>query len=209
MSLHVALFLVMSIALSGAGCATRVTPPPHPIEPVTVYVADYGRHSSLLLPTSPQTYNEYAFGDWDWFALRDTSFPSALRALFFSRLSTLGRRQLAVPLTAKAQMVAGIVGAERIIVIQVPAERSRALLNNLESLHERHRNRMTYEIGLDMWFVPYRGGYAGWNNCNHVTRRWLEALNCDVRGAAYTSRFVLDSAADSGDADDAAAPGVR
>ena len=199
---------LLSVTLCG-GCVNRVTPPADPRDPVTVYVADFGRHSSLLLPTAPGYYNEYAFGDWDWFALRDTSIYSALRAIFFSGAATLGRQQLALPPGADAITAARAVGADRAIRLNVPADRAQQLLNRLEDLHYRHRGRMTYAVDLHMWFVPYRGHYAGWNNCNHLTRRWLEALNCDVRGAAYTSRFVLDSAADSGDADDAAASGVR
>ena len=37
-------------------------------EPVTVYVADYGVHSSLLLPTGDGRFVEYAFGDWGYAA---------------------------------------------------------------------------------------------------------------------------------------------
>jgi len=42
--------LLILIATGAGGCATTVVPPPHPFEPVPVFLTDYGRHSSLLLP---------------------------------------------------------------------------------------------------------------------------------------------------------------
>jgi hypothetical protein len=52
------------------GCTTTIVPPRAPADPVSVYVTDYGRHSSILLPDPRGHLTEYAFGDWNWFALR-------------------------------------------------------------------------------------------------------------------------------------------
>src|SRR6476660_4433070 len=94
---------VVVVLLSAGGCTTTVFPPPRTHGPTaTLYITNYGRHSSLLLPISqteyaPTTtvvattttpsattsvadpsvnprvvYVEYTIGDWAWFATGDT-----------------------------------------------------------------------------------------------------------------------------------------
>src|ERR1700722_10035619 len=76
------------------GCGT-VHPPTNPTDPIPVYLADYGVHSSVILPTEKGKFVEYVFGDWgfavenhDWF------IPDVPRALFFSTQAGFGRRFL-------------------------------------------------------------------------------------------------------------------
>lgn len=173
------------------GCATSVQPSASVSDAVTVYLTDYGRHSSLLLPVGDGVFNEYAFGDWDWFALNRTAPGDAVRALLFSRASTLGRRQLMLTHGDCGSSVARRIGAVRAMGLLAPRRRVDALVQRLDTLFERYRNTMTFNIDSDMWFVRYDGGYWGCYNCNHVTRSWLEALGCEVKGSAITSDFVL------------------
>src|SRR5437763_2604598 len=44
---------VLMLAVIGPiiGCGGTIVPPASPAHPVTVYVADYGRHSTLIMPT--------------------------------------------------------------------------------------------------------------------------------------------------------------
>ena len=83
---------VLLLLVLGSGCATKVVPPSNPVNPVMVYITDYGRHSSLVLPATNGGYVEWAFGDWNWFALGKTSWNYALLAVIWSPQSTLGRR---------------------------------------------------------------------------------------------------------------------
>ena len=205
---NLAASLIVMLVAAG-GCATTITPPPNVANAATVYVMDYGRHSSLLLPAGPHSFSEYAFGDWDWFALRRTTFGDGVRAMFFSRASTLGRRQLLLPDGANAFAVAKALRAERALRIDAPGDRVEGLRRQLDDLFDRHLNTVIYEVESDMWFVRYRGGYWGCHNCNHRTKDWLEALGCDVRGPALTSRFELDSSNHSGGAGGDVVAGVR
>src|SRR3954470_11864194 len=90
--LAVALLLVLS-----GGCATRVLPPSNPINPVTVYITDYGRHSSVLLPMGDGHLMEYSYGDWDFYALKKYRWYKGATALVVSDGSGLGRRIVADP----------------------------------------------------------------------------------------------------------------
>src|SRR5439155_10764301 len=85
---------ILLLILAG-GCSATIIPPASPSNSQTIYVADYGRHSSILLPEPDGKFTEYAWGDWEWFALGDTSAPSAVRAVLFSDSSTLGQREVA------------------------------------------------------------------------------------------------------------------
>lgn len=195
------------VFLAHGGCATTVQPPPSNADAVRVYLTDYGRHSSLLIYTSEQVFNEYAFGDWDWFALGQTKPGDAVRAMLFSRASTLGRRQIRLAPDAPAGIVARLIGAKHAVWFKVPRARAEGLVQRLDSLFERYRNTMTYNVDSDMWFVRYDGGYWGCYNCNHLTRSWLESLGCAVRGPALTSDFVLKPSDCAGnDAHDACSP---
>ena len=69
------------VLLSLTGCSWTVRPPAHPSSPVNVYLTDYGRHTSLILPTPDNRLAEYAFGDWDFFALGHAGFLNGIRAL--------------------------------------------------------------------------------------------------------------------------------
>ncbi len=66
------LMICSVLAASAAGCATTVVPDGHIPDPVAVYVADYGVHSSVMLPViDPERSNqyvEYCFGDWRYAA---------------------------------------------------------------------------------------------------------------------------------------------
>lgn len=196
------MLVLIVAAASAGGCATSVTPPAQPPDPLALYLADYGRHSSLLLPAPQGHMIEYAFGDWDWFALGKTSAGDGVRALFFSRASTLGRRQLDLAGQANIDDVARRIGADRVIPFRAARQRVDALRRRLDGIYYRHHQTVTYEPSSDMWFVRYDGGYSGCHNCNHATKAWLQSLGCRVRGPGLTSAFVLNPA----DRADGAAP---
>ena len=88
------LVLVLLLCCIG-GCATHVSPPANVRDPTTVYLTNYGRHASLILPTAPGTLTEYSYGDWTFYAEAKTTPANALAALFWSRQAALGRRSLA------------------------------------------------------------------------------------------------------------------
>jgi len=86
------LLVVGVLGLPQPGCSARIIPPAAPPRPQTVLVTDYGKHSSLVLPDGSGHLVEFAFGDWNYFALSDTHWYNALQAVFFSQGSTIGVR---------------------------------------------------------------------------------------------------------------------
>ncbi len=176
-------------ALCLAGCAAQVVPPPSPANPAAVYLTNYGRHSSLLLPAREDHYVEFAFGDWNWFAVNHNSSGDALEAMLFSAGSALGRRQL--KLSDDIDAICQATGAGSVSRIPVPREKVDALLEKLDARFQSRIDTITYNPASDLWFVADDESYFVLHNCNHVTARWLRALGCRVRGLVMFSNFKV------------------
>ncbi len=172
------------------GCSATIVPPEQPDQPVTVYVLDHGRHSSLVLPTESGGIR-YSYGDWDYYVLRKTSLWNGLYALLRPSPSALGREELARhpdPDNLADQLRVGIT---RILPITVEQQSVAALHHDLEAtflsaLATRHYSEA---FGLD--FVHYPRPYTLRHNSNRKVAEWLEQLGCDVTGSPILSNWHL------------------
>src|SRR4051812_45808281 len=87
---------LLCLCVLATGCATTVRPDAKPVDPVPVFLADYGVHSSLMLPTTDGRYVEYSFGDFGYAALNRGGPHNAIGALLASGQSGIGRRFLSI-----------------------------------------------------------------------------------------------------------------
>ena len=193
-------WILALVVLVGAGCTTTVIPPKHVADPVNVYLTDYGRHSSILL-RDPQTnlLKEYAFGDWNWFAVNQNTSGDAIEALLFSPGSTLGRRH--IDAADSARDVKHKTGAYTVQSFSASRERVNHLLARLDGEFNSHLETITYNALMQFWFVRTHEPYSAWHNCNHLTTRWLHRLGCQTRGLGAFSKFRV--------ANDARGPATR
>jgi hypothetical protein len=183
--------LCISLLLLSAGCTTTVIPPPHPQDPVTVYLTDYGRHASILIPTSEDTYTEYAFGDWEFFALGHTRWWVGVRAAVHSPQATLGRREIELPEDDKT--LRRQLRCARLMKFEASRARVEVLAINLDRSFRISSTRPTHSKYSDLEHVYDTGNYWGFHNCNHVTAEWLRQLGCEVKGPAILSTFVVQT----------------
>ena len=184
MSRILALLLLVA---SLSGCVTHVVPPAPPAEPAVVYLADYGTHSSLILPNDDRTLTEWAWGDWQYFALARTGLTGGLRAIFFSDSSTLGRRSLSGRRDADA--IRTELQARRVVAMQVERASLRSLKPPLTQRYAANIAREIWNEDYQQPFVPEDLRYHAFNNCNHETARWLRALGAEVGWVALTGNF--------------------
>lgn len=178
------------LALLISGCSTQVVPPSHPADAVNVYLTDYGKHSSVVLPVKTGGYDEYAFGDWDYFAQGHNGIFNAIRALLGSPQATLGRRHLDAQPDDTAMM--HLLGANRLMRLAVERKASDSLLNELDARFRSDGNPIFYSDYSKLYHVPDPEHYWGGNNCNHVTAGWLRKLGCEIHGSSVWSNFYLD-----------------
>ena len=188
-------FLV-AFAIIAPGCGTTVLPPDDPKNPVTVYLLDHGRTTSLVLPLEGWEGSargggmlvRYAYGDWNWYALEKNGLIHGFLALFWPTQATLARRELKgpgpgeIPAAAVRRQVKEIEH-----VHEIPVERAdlRRLTHRLE-LHYRANLHTAVEGKLsDFTFVHHPRPYCGFGNSNHQVSDWLRDLRCGTRGFAF------------------------
>ena len=180
--------LLFFAGLCLGGCQHVIDPPPAVADPVRVFVVDYGRHASLVLPKKDSSLVEWSWGDWNWYALERTGAAEGLQALFASPRSTLARRELAP--VRDAQELAARVGAEEVLGLDVERERAVALQRRLEARWLRRRHEAVRHPNGRV-FVPDDARYSLSNNSVHELSRWLEALGADVSGSGVVANFKL------------------
>ncbi len=176
-----------------AGCSTIVIPPAHVVDPATVYLTDYGRHSSLLLPASGGDYDEYAFGDWRFFAKGEARWWVGLRALLGSPQATLGRRHVAA--SSDPAALKNALKCEKLTRLEVSGPRAESLSQHLAARFQASSTTQpVYSSYSELYHVPDETHYWFCHNCNHETADWLRELGCQVRGLSIFSRFVVEPA---------------
>jgi hypothetical protein len=179
---------LLSALVCTGGCATHVIPPEVVHEPATVYLADYGRHASLILPTAPGTLTEYSFGDWTFYAEAKTTPVNAIAALFWSRQSALGRRWIVDdrdPGELAGQLKASVQSFE------VERAAASSLTRQLDERYAQHLRTEIFNPSYQTYFVADEEHYGICNNSNRMTARWLGQLGCTIRGPALLSNFVV------------------
>src|SRR3954451_5218927 len=139
--------------LTGGGGGAVIVPPP--LVPAgrssPVLVADYGYHSTLILPRSQGGLVEYAYGDWTYFGQNQKSVGTALHALLASDQATLGRR--VIDREPDPTDVGQATGAKGVIRFDAPRDKVRELEQALEARFAAGRDSITYSPVHQLYFV--------------------------------------------------------
>ena len=184
--------LAIAALLATQGCVT-VHPEANPVDPVPVYLTDYGVHSSLILPTPDAQYVEYCWGDWS-FAVedRDWYLIDGPRALFLSIQSGFGRRYMPVdPYTGDPQVPRSDPRlrrmskfyASRADVLKIEAE--------LDARYRADEGPAKVNVYNGITYVKDPRHYWLVDNCNHLTASLLKKLHCQVDGIVVSSTFTV------------------
>lgn len=172
------------------GCTTQVVPPVDPQGPATVFVLDHGRHTSLVVPAAEGGLVRYAYGDWRFYAERQTGPGHAIAALLWSTPGGLGRHALPGPATAQAIRAQVPLLITNLYEIEVARERIGVLRAELDAYFETADVVVeTPEVVLS--FVRHPRDYSLRHNSNTALAGWLETLGCRVRGPAILARWKI------------------
>ena len=182
--------LIVVSTLGMPGCTTTIRPPTNPESPISVFVIDYGRHASLLLPMEDDhTLREYAYGDWGWFALAHDGVLDVFPTLFLPTQGTLGRWDWHIE--AEKENIERFVPCEEILEIRVASHDATALLADLDA---RYESQLDSQIKSDLYqllFVHDDERYHLLNSCNLVLSRWLKSLDCKIDGCTILADFRI------------------
>ena len=182
------LWLVGVAAFMG-GCATQIVPPPRPANPVAVYVTDYGRHSSILLPMGDGHLMEYSYGDWEFYALNKYKWYIGATKLILSDGSGLGRRILPHP--GDDEALQKYINSKRLLRIEIEQSRVLELLAELDHRYNERLETMVFNNYSHAYFVKDDAHYGLFHTCNAETAGWLRKLGCKVEGLAVISNFEV------------------
>ena len=186
------LLALSALLLIVGGCGHPTLVPPTVAGPtLPVHVADYGYHSSLILPRQSGGLIEYAYGDWQYFAHNKKSVGTAFEALLASKQATLGRRVLARPPVQAGLKEA--IGAVSVLRFDAPRDKVQQLERELDQRFATRLESIMWSYAQQLYFVMDSERYSVVNNCNDLTARWLEQLGCEVnnKGLITGSAFVL------------------
>ena len=183
--------LVVAATLWLFGCATTVYPPQGVAEPVQVGVLDHGHHASLIVQIPDDGMRRYSYGDWNWYALRQTGLAEGSSALLWPTQAALGRKELPGPFSPVAIPGEVRVAIENAIYLTVDASAVGRLVDRLEQIYRENSAAHVYNEAYDLVFVPHPEPYSIAHNSNQVVADWLEQLGCRVEGTALFSVWKL------------------
>jgi len=187
------LFLVgfASVLLIWLLSPTAIVPPTDPAAPVTSYVADQGFHAGLVLPDRNGGLIQYAYGDWNYFALNQQDLSDGLAALLIPTQGTLGRRRFNN--VAELQQWAG---DETLLSFAVAGTKAVQLLDSLNARFNRHIDTRVENQVTGLTLVQDDLDYTLFHNSNHELVLWLEELDCRVKGFVMVPNFQAESPED-------------
>ena len=178
-----------ALLLPLTACALRVTPPIELEAPCTIFIVDHGRHSSLLLPRANGRIAEYAYGEWEWFALGNDQWYRVGPALLWPTVGTLGTREFDGP--AEIDAIRKQIPAQRIHELRVEQDAAAALLARLDQRVSAGADEKVLNSELAMTFVPHADRYCLFRECNSVVAGWLRELGCRVTGSPLSTDFIV------------------
>lgn len=163
-------------AVAWSGCASTVTAPKDPPDPVVVHLLSTGRHAGVLLPNGDGRTVEYGYGNWSWYALGKTDWWRAPATVLWPTQGTLGRRYILDAELAAKNHDYGRGTLEELCVSRASADRLLAHLDaQFAAGGEPHFNE-TY----DMSFVRHPDGFWGFHDCHDQVAEWLRELGCQI-----------------------------
>jgi hypothetical protein len=192
-----ALGLLVVLSLGAAvvlvGCSMRLQPPEvatlAPGQRARVVILDHGIHAGLVLPLEDGSAREYAFGEWEYFALGETGLWQTLGAVLVPSRGAISRRDIPGGARLDPLGLAGPYVVDATYTLVVDAAKARALVGAIEA--ERAQRAAEVLTRDDTTFVPTDRRYSASHTCNHQLAKWLEALGVQVSGSRMWARFEV------------------
>jgi hypothetical protein len=180
-------FLLISILVP-----TTLTPPENPTNPRLVFLIDHGTHSSLAIETSSGQMLRYSYGDFRYYAKRDTSLASGAAAILWPTPATLGRGELRGPISEESLRNQLVVVVEKIYPIEVEPDKANQLIAKLDEIYLAGLENHVSVPAYGLIFAPHPTDYFLTSNSSTMVGIWLRELGVEVFGWSLTSSWNLN-----------------
>jgi len=184
------LIVISALGLWLVGCTNTVKPPGNVRDPVTIFLVDQGRTSSLVLPRENGKTVRFAYGSWNWYALDNTMPWDAVGALFLPLQGTLGRMEMDCPPDADRLRVR-VHHIEFLYPLIVERKEVQKLEAELDQSFNDHSAVQVNNRDNDLIFVRHPSAYFCLHDSNHVVCNWLEQLGCEIHGSTLLSNWRI------------------
>lgn len=183
--------LVSSVVFAG-GCGMSIRSPEDVTDPVQVFVADHGIHTSLVLPTSYGGLAQFSYSRFDWAALDCDQWYRSLGALMVPGPGTLGTRVFPGPQTRENvvhqfELTHCHPPVQEVYAVTVSGARCGEVLASLEARWRQNQDTAVFNERRGLRFVKDASSYSLFHNCNHEVCQWMKDLGCEVSGAGMTA----------------------
>lgn len=184
---------LVGVVLLG-GCATTVTPPSSPDDPVTIYVAQAGKHSSILVERESGQVTEFGFSSWNWSVEKRDTWLEAIPTLLLPGQGTLCVNERPGPLDeARIRSQTEVDRLAPILVSRTALDR---LVARLDAVYEANLSTGVLDPATGCVYVRGEDAYWVWHTCNGEVASWLRELGCGVSGPALVANFDVKPAPD-------------
>jgi hypothetical protein len=192
----VLLMQVLVAAVFTVGCGMSVTPPRDVTDPVEVFVADHGIHTSLLLPRGDAAVAQYSYSRFDWAALDQDQWYRSLFAVMVPGDGTVGTRDFACACTREAilhqfELTNHHPPMQKLHAVVVSRAAADRVLAELDARWAAHQDTMVLNQKRGLRFVRDPVKYSLMHNCNTEVAGWLKSLGCRVDGPAITADVTV------------------
>ena len=184
--------MMIPMPLLSLGCATTVVAPSNVAEPVVVYLADHGRHPSIVLPHPDGGYVRYVYGGWSWYAEGKTALWRVFPTLLWPNQGALGRGRF-----DSLEALQRHDPVENLYVLQLERASVEHLRTSLESRFQSQLSTYHANELYHLEFVHDDQRYGALHNCNHVMVDWLKQLGCRVSGPVMLSIWKIEQVSSS------------
>jgi hypothetical protein len=185
---------IVLVALLAGGCSMKLKGPDvsvlSPSQRARVVILDHGIHAGLVLPIEDGSAREYAFGEWEYFALEETGLGQTLGAVFVPSQGTIARRDIPGGARLDPMHLAGPYIVEGTHTLFVDTAKVRELVAMIEAERTKRAGEMITRD--DTTFVPTDRTYSVSHTCNHHLATWLEALDVKISGSRMWARFSVE-----------------
>jgi hypothetical protein len=178
---------LLAIVLHWVSTPPTIIPPADAAVPATVYVMNQDYHSRLILPTQDGGLVQYAYGDWQYFALYQQTVRTALAALLVPTQGAFGRREY--PSLRDLQQATTTLYNGSLLSFTVSSTKAAQLLEALNARFDQNVDTAIVNSLNRMTFVQDSQDYTLVHNSNHEVVAWLEALGCQVEGFVMWAGF--------------------
>lgn len=185
--------LVFVVVISAIpGCGMTVYAPEDLHDPVSVFIADHGVHSSLLLPRADGKIAQFAYSQWHWAALDQDDWYRSPFALLIPNDGTLGWRDFEGPcefecVCDRLHKLGRDPPMEELYELQVERTAAAKVLAELDHRWKSQSNGNVFNEKRGMTFVKDATWYSIAHTCNQEVAQWLREMGCKVDGVAKTA----------------------